>query len=135
MYLNRGYELEDRLLHALRGVAGATVCTEKDLTRSLGWDASAVDFMIDTKDRRVFMQVKYLSTRRKESVNIQKFLNSMKYVNACIPPSGKTVTGLWVSKLHPFNDNVELLHAHDVIVESCFDSMDALIRNTMGHFP
>lgn len=134
MYLNRGYELEDKIgieLTRLHGVI--KVYTERDLTRLYGWPASSVDFLVETPEDMVYIQVKYLSTRRKESVNINKFLSSIEYIRTQLHDyqRHKDTKGLWVSKLHPFDDNETLLRSCGVNVVSCFDSMDTLVSKTL----
>ena len=134
MWLNRGYELEDRISTELQRLDGATVQTEKELTRTYGWLASSVDFLVETPDQLVFVQVKYLSTRRKESVNINKFLSSIRHIMSQHPSKNKPFVGLWVSRLHPFNDNETLLNSQNIHVVSCFDSMDTLVAKTVKYF-
>lgn len=131
MWLNRGYELEDKLHMRLKLIpmSGLVLYTEKELTKLYGWMASSVDFLIETQDKMIFIQVKYLSTRRKESVKINKFLSSMRYIRE--HRSTKPVYGLWVSKLHPFEDNEDLLNKCNVRIVSCFESMDILIDKTL----
>lgn len=133
MWLNKGYELEDKLHSTLKSTYGANVFREKELTKLYGWMASSVDFLVETQDNLVFIQVKYLSTRRKESVKVQKFISSIQHISQYLPQRllDKQITGLWVCKLLPFNDNQELLHTYNVRVVSCFDCMETLIRNTL----
>ena len=136
MYLNRGYELEDRLHCELRQLRGVRLHTEKELTRLYGWLASSVDFLLETESQLIFIQVKFLSTRRKESVNINKFLSSIRHIRECIGDTGKKekekeVMGLWVARLQPFEDNGDLLRAYNIKVVTCYESMDTLISRTV----
>lgn len=134
MYLNRGYELEDRVLYELQRLTGIVeIFTERELTRIHGWLAASVDFLVETSDQLIFIQVKYLSTRRKESVNINKFINSIEFIRSQLTEEQKQkkVRGLWVSKLHPFTDNESLLQTYNIRVVSCFESMDTLVSRTV----
>jgi hypothetical protein len=133
MHINRGIELEDRLHTELRRVYGESLLTEKDLTRQHGWHASSVDFLIETDEHLIFIQVKYLNTRRKESVQINKFLKSIEHIRGQLDGHTKTkeCKGMWVARLHPFQDNENLLRSCNIQVISCLDSMEALISKTM----
>lgn len=132
MYLNRGYELEDRLHCELRQLRGVRLYTEKELTRLYGWLASSVDFLLETDSQLIFIQVKFLSTRRKESVNINKFLSSIRHIRECIGDMGKKeIMGMWVARLQPFEDNSDLLRASNIKVVSCYESMDTLISRAV----
>jgi hypothetical protein len=131
--VNNGRELEGRLLLDLRQEYGANVYSEQELTKLYGWNASSVDFLIETEDHLIFMQVKYLATRRRESIQINKFISSIKHIRMSLPEHSlkKTMIGVWVCKLYPFGDNVKLLENYNIKVVSSFESIDTLIEDAL----
>lgn len=115
-----------RLRDCVERIPGVlAVYEEEDLKAKYGWNASSIDYLIELTDGIVVVQIKYRRTRRRENQAIRNFLNSTNYIKECM---GKpVVSGLWVSRLEPFADNIQCLSGHQVVTVSYFENMDTLI--------
>jgi hypothetical protein len=105
---------------------------ETELKKRYGWNASSVDMLIIYGDTLIFTQCKWRVSRRRESLDIAKFLNSAKHISQFFGTDFK-VYGLWVSRREPFSDNKELLKKENMCSISNFDSMDKLADAVVSH--
>jgi hypothetical protein len=130
---NCGKILEDSLLNNLKisSLKANNIYTEKQLTNIYGWDASSVDFMIEYNNFTIFIQTKFLKSRRKESCHIQKFIKSVNHINN--KKINTPYIGLWVCRIHPFDDNVDFLKSNNSFVISSFDSINSLVNKTINY--
>ena len=135
--LNHGRLLEERMLHSLEQIVQRLTLahqlqihlyTEDDLRKEYGWPSVGVDFLIVIpKVGMVAIQTKYKKTRRREDHAIHNFVKSLEYIAKCTDMS--LVRGLWVSRMHPFEDNVSRLDRMNIKCISNFDSMDQLVES------
>lgn len=129
---NCGKILEDSLLENLQILPVNKIYTEKQLTNLYGWNASSVDFMIELNNFTIFIQTKFLKSRRKESCHIKKFINSIHHIKHMHNINTKYI-GLWVCRIHPFDDNILYLKSNHTHVISCFDSINNLVNQTINY--
>jgi hypothetical protein len=129
---NCGLVLENELLEKLKCLPNVIrIYTEKELTKLYGWDASSVDFMIEFNNYTILIQTKYLKTRRKENFHINKFVKSINYLKKV--HNLNLFYGIWVCRIHPFDDNISYLHSNRTDVVSCFESINLLVNKTIDH--
>jgi hypothetical protein len=87
---------------------------ETQLRRLYGWHACSVDFLIEFQDGIVLVQCKYRNTRRRETNSVANFLKSVEVIKASF---GKPfLFGMWISRLAPFDDNIEQLVGKNIKV-------------------
>lgn len=128
---NYGKLLEDILYYNLQNTPYIKIYNEIQLTKLYGWNATSVDFMIEFNNIIIFIQTKYLNSRRKETRNIHKFLNSTYYIYNQLS-TNKPFIGIWVCRLHPFPDNEIFLSNNQSYVVSSFNSIYNLVDNTIN---
>lgn len=105
------------------------IVDENYLTKKWGWHATSVDFMGETENGIVLIQIKYRRTRRRETAAVQNFIKSVKWLCGCV---GKPMLfGLWVSRLDPFEDNKELMKQFKIDIISHYDSIEGLVQRAM----
>lgn len=104
---------------------------ENELRNTYGWDASGIDHLVVFNDLLIPIQTKYRKTRRKENNGINSFLKSVKYVSEKM--NKDIYFGLWVSRLEPFTDNMELMRNYKIECVNCIESMENLVEMTMSH--
>lgn len=128
---NCGYILEKELLEKLKSLSAKNIYTEKQLTKLYGWDASSVDFMIEFPNYTIFIQTKFLNTRRKENHHIHNFIKSVNFIKN--KHNVSLLYGIWACRIHPFDDNIQLLSSNKTNVISCFESINQLVDKTMDY--
>ena len=128
---NCGYILENELFEKLKSLPAKKIYTEKQLTELYGWDASSVDFMIEFPNYTLFIQTKFLNTRRRENHHISNFIKSINHIKK--RHNIDSLHGMWVCRIHPFEDNIKYLTKNKTDVVSCFDSINELVNKTMNH--
>jgi len=101
---------------------------ENDLTRIYGWDASSIDFIVEFENNMLFIQTKWRKTRRRESLGINHFIKSIKYIQSLELVKNKKYSGLWISRRKPFDDNIRLMKDSGIETIYCFDSMETLVE-------
>jgi hypothetical protein len=123
---NLGYLFEERVFREFESLnCFDDIVLESQLKKEWGWDAAGIDQLLILGDYVIAVQLKYRSTRRRETICINNFIKSLDYT---LPKCGKKLLfGLWVSRLIPFDDNIEHLKHKGVYCVSCFDSMESLI--------
>lgn len=123
---NLGYLFEERVFQEFASLNYFDeIVVESQLKKEWGWDAAGIDQLLVLGDYVIAVQLKYRSTRRRETMCINNFIRSLDYtLSKC---GKKLLFGLWVSRLIPFDDNIEHLKDKGVYCVSCFDSMDSLI--------
>ena len=136
--LNIGRQFEARVYKELLDLKQFDcIYDEIDLRKQYGWDSSGIDFLVVKGNIALAIQLKWRKSRRRESIGIEKFLNSLSYVKQ---KSGETnagynlAGGLYISRLEPFEDNKEKLREHNIISLSCFESMESLVEQTKRSF-
>lgn len=129
---NCGKILEDELFENLKILPVKKIYTELELTELYGWGASSVDFLVEFDNITIFIQTKFLKSRRKENSYIRKFIDSIEYIKNKHEDCKKPI-GLWVCRLHPFNDNEVLLNSKNSHVISCFESISDLVLKTIEY--
>jgi hypothetical protein len=134
-FVNPGKLLENKIQDGLKGLGlFDEILHEDDLRRTCGWDASSVDHLLVIGDFMIPIQDKWCNTRRRETKNIARFLQSVYYVSDKIQK--KVLFGAWVSRIEPFEDNKEMLMQHKIITVSCYHSIDDLVTKVVheiGH--
>ena len=123
---NIGRVFEQRFYDRLKTLDGYdSIYEERDLRKMFGWDCVAVDFLVVKGDLAIAIQTKYKKTRRREDKFIGNFINSidsvLKYANKDL------LAGFWVSRIKPFDDNIEYMSNRNIHCVSNFDNMDYLI--------
>lgn len=129
---NYGRILENVLFENLKNLPLKKIYTEKELTDMYGWDASSVDFMLEFNNKFIFIQTKFLNSRRRESTHINKFLKSIDFIKINHNINIQYI-GLWVCRLHPFDDNEKFLKSKNSYVISCFESITTLVNKTIEY--
>ena len=85
---------------------------EIELRRLFGWHACSIDFLIEFDEGFVAVQCKYRNTRRRENNGVDNFIKSVELIKH---KYGKPfLFGLWVSRLEPFDDNINRLLLHNI---------------------
>jgi hypothetical protein len=112
---NFGYVLEMAAYDALvSSNLFDNVYTELDLRKMFGWGASSVDLMLVKGDMVIMGQLKWRRSRRRESIEINKFIKSVNHICSFLD-QGIFVFGIWISRMEPFNDNKErMLREHKI---------------------
>jgi hypothetical protein len=128
---NCGYILENELFEKLKALPAKKIYTEKQLTELYGWDASSVDFMIEFSNYTLFIQTKFLNTRRRENHHINNFIKSLNHIKK--EHNVSSLHGIWVCRIDPFDDNIRYLNMNKTDVVSCFESINDLVDKTMNH--
>ena len=127
--LNKGYVLEEEMYKSLLELGFEEVKHERDLTRHYGWLLSSIDFLIEVDNCMIAIQTKYKKTRRRENHGIDNFLRSLDHFQKVVG-NNKQLLGLWISRLEPFEDNLERLAKKNVYCISCFESIEQLVSKT-----
>lgn len=129
--VNCGRLLEEKMYEKLVTAFSVSIYQESDLTRMYGWSSSGIDFLIDfDNDIAIMLQTKYRGTRRRETHSVKNFLKSLDHVSNCVKK--RNILSFWISKLHPFQDNEELMSSYGVKCISNYKSMDELIEMTIN---
>lgn len=124
---NRGYELELRLYEKFKELGLFKVIKhEAELRKSYGWNAVSTDYLLELEDGIVLVQAKYAKTMRRSTKGVQNFLNSLKYLKSVYGKPYKL--GLWISRLKPFEDNMEEMAKEGVYCISYNGSMEELVE-------
>lgn len=107
------------------------VLHEDELRKLWGWDVCSIDHLLLYRDYIIPVQEKWCNTRRRETKHMQKFLNSIEYLQSVLP-NKRVLFGLWVSRIEPFDDNKQLLHKYNIHAVSHYTSdMDELVSILM----
>ena len=128
---NQGQVLENEMFSKLRLLPVEAIYTERELIKEYGFDASSVDFLVEFEKFGIFIQTKYLKSRRRESCHIKRFLNSIQVIKSDM--KNKCFYGIWVSRCKPFDDNITYLKSNNVAVISCYESIPELVNQTIKH--
>lgn len=108
---------------------------EDELRKNCGWDASSVDHVLVIGDYMIPIQEKWRNTRRRETKNMTRFIQSVYFVSEKMHK--KVLFGAWVSRIEPFDDNKEMLQRHKIMSISCYTSIDELVakvvKEIVGH--
>lgn len=125
MIINNGILFEDSIYKKLvQSNLFSEIYHEKDLIKLFGISASSVDFMLEYDNTLIFIQCKYKNTKRKETRDIKNYVKSMEYI---IEKLNKNIyIGLWISKLTPFQDNIEYLSKKNVKIISNYTTVENL---------
>ncbi len=125
MIINNGILFEDSIHKKLvQSNLFSEIYHEKDLIKLFGISASSVDFMLEYDNTLIFIQCKYKNTKRKETRDIKNYVKSMEYI---IEKLNKNIyIGLWISKLTPFQDNIEYLSKKNVKIISNYTTVENL---------
>lgn len=125
MIINNGI-LFEKLIHKklVESNLFNEVYHEKDLIKLFGILASSVDFMLEYDNTLIFIQCKYKNTKRKETRDIQNYIKSIEYI---VEKLNKNIyIGIWISKLTPFEDNIEYLSKKNIKIISNYTSIEDL---------
>lgn len=98
---------------------------EDDLRRLYGFETCGIDYLIITSFGIIPIQIKYRGTRRRETQGVYNFLNSVEKVKKYTEKP--VLFGVWISRLQPFRDNMELLAASRIECIDDFSDMHNLI--------
>lgn len=128
---NQGQVLENEMFSKLKVLPIKALYTERDLIKEYGFNASSVDFLVEFENFDIFIQTKYLKSRRRESSHIKRFLNSIQVIKSDM--QNKCFYGIWVSRCKPFDDNITYLKSNNVAVISCYESIPELVNQTIKH--
>lgn len=108
------------------------VLYEDDLRKKYGWKSVGIDFLLVLRNQSensrtlVAIQAKYRKTRRREDHAVSQFMQSLDFVaNTTMIP---IKCGLWVSRVKPFEDNIEKMQQKNIMCIYHFDCMTELVR-------
>jgi len=130
---NFGKLLEDKLYEKLVEIDDhgmfKQIVHEDKLKQCWGWQAASVDYLVDLGDWGIILiQCKWRRSRRRENKAIYNFLESVRYITNKV---GKDVLfGMWISRIGPFDDNVETLAGNKIHCVSDYDSIEWLVEKT-----
>lgn len=128
---NFGKVLEDVLFEKLQNIGVLQKIEHEDiLKRKWGWRAASVDYMLELDNFIILIQCKWRRSRRRENKGISNFLESVQYIKNIY--KGKEVLfGMWISRINPFDDNVQTLWTHNIVCVSEYDSIDWLVEKSI----
>lgn len=129
---NKGHIFEQNMMLKLQSISGYDhLYEENELRKIFGWPSVGVDFLLVKGNNVIAIQTKYRKTRRREDHGIGKFVKSIDFV---LQMSNKNlIAGLWVSRIRPFDDNIEFLSKRKISCLNNFDNMDTLIEDTIKY--
>lgn len=128
-YENDGLYLEEQMFKAFAGMGFKRIIREDDLIRQFGFEASSIDYMLETECGRIVLQLKYRRSRRRENKAVQNFLRSVEFVKNKMQDK-PILFGIWSSRIEPFEDNKVLLQSHNIVTVSLFDDLYGLVDRT-----
>lgn len=128
---NFGKHLEEKLYERLLELGYfQTIADEEHLKRLWGWKAASVDYLLEISGMVIMIQCKWRRSRRRENKGINNFLGSVEYIkNKNDKP---LLFGLWISRVDPFEDNIEVLNNKHIICVSEFNSIDWLVDKAIS---
>lgn len=127
---NFGKLLEDVLFDKLKKLGIIQRISHEDiLKRQWGWRAASVDYMLELNNFMILVQCKWRRSRRRENKGINNFLESIKFIQD--RHEKPLLFGMWVSRINPFDDNVEVLNSHNIYCVSDYDSIDWLAEKSV----
>lgn len=123
-----GKLLESKLYSALQQSLHSSIIihNEDELRIMFGYNATGIDYLIIVNDGIIPIQTKYRKSRRRETLEINRFLYSIRYVTERM--NKDVMFGLWVSRLAPFDDNQELMSSLKIKCVDNYDCMDRLVE-------
>lgn len=125
---NLGYEAERRFYEYINSLSiFQDIKYEIELKRLYGWHAMSIDYLLITHNGIIPVQIKYRRSRRRENRGIANFIKGLETI-ASVYHDKPVLFGLWISRLHPFLDNVGLLQTYKVQCVSHFDDLDTLVK-------
>lgn len=134
MYLprgNHGYLLEHLFERRLRELnMFKNILHENQLKQRWGWSSSSVDYLLETKDHVILIQCKWRTSRRRENLGIRNFLSSVNHILSHF--NKPLLMGLWVSRIQPFEDNIETLRKNKIECISYYDDMEMLVDKAIN---
>ena len=104
---------------------------ENQLKQRWGWPSSSVDYMLETKDHVILIQCKWRTSRRRENLGITNFLSSVNHILSKFDKP--MLIGLWISRIEPFEDNIETLKKHKIQCISYYDDIEMLVDKAIEH--
>lgn len=126
---NLGLFLEGRMFHAFQSMnIFKSIKYEDELIKLFGFQASSIDYMLETCEGLIVVQLKWSGTRRRENHAISNFIKSMEFIKHKL--SKPIIFGVWASRVEPFEDNRELLREKKVFTISHYDDIDVLVQKT-----
>lgn len=127
---NLGLFLEGRMYHAFQSMdIFQSIQYEDELIKKFGFQAASIDYVLETGDGLIVIQLKWSGTRRRENNAISNFLKSVDYIQKKITHK-PIIFGVWASRVEPFEDNRELLQKNKVFTISDYDDIDGLVQKT-----
>ena len=108
------------------------VYDELYLRKAFGWDSCGCDFLAIKEHDAIAIQLKWRKTRRREDIGIDKFVKSMCHLQKVFHEMDIEIkSGLYISRLEPFKDNIVRMAEYNITSISCFHSMDELLLKTI----
>ena len=105
-----------------------TIYDELYLRKNYGWESCGIDFLTIKDSVAIAIQLKWRKTRRRENIGIEKFVKSMCHLQKIM--SNIVISGLYISRREPFEDNIVRMAECNIKSISCFDSMEELVQKT-----
>lgn len=107
---------------------------EKDLIKIYGNKCSGIDFMLKYKNYIILIQCKYRNNIDDNFIEINKFLNSIKYI--CSKLSNTNIICFWISKVYPHekylkyfnNNNINIICKDTKIQDLSKYAVDKIIK-------
>lgn len=128
--MNLGHEFEELFYAKLKQFETfQKIYTESWLCKHWGFSASSVDFLIELEDSVIMMQLKFMNTRRRENKSIENYIKSIHYVLDQV--NKPLLFGLWISRLCPFEDNINKMLEHKINCIHYHGSMDELVGHSI----
>lgn len=131
---NKGRILEESMYNAFQSLPCIQrIVHETELIKVLGYQASSIDYMLETDEGWIVLQCKWKGSKRREDKDIFNFIRSIQFIRSqCKWFKEKPMLfGIWASKMHPFQDNCDLLMQHQVIALS-HPAMSELVKLTQA---
>jgi hypothetical protein len=127
---NRGYEFEARIYDlVIKECKPIHVIYEKDLLKLYGWHLNGIDFVLEFPEGIVLLQLTWIGSRRKENRKVNAFVKAVQNITKEVFPDRRLLFGLYVSRLRPFEDNIELMAQHNIECINDFFSMEKVIQD------
>lgn len=129
---NFGYEAERLFYDYIKATnIFKTVKHETDLKKLHGWDVTSIDYLLESQNGLIPVQIKYRGTRRRENSGVQNFLKSIEKVSRLYEKP--ILFGIWISRLRPFDDNHDLLSLHNIACVDEFHNMQHLMEKSVNY--
>lgn len=130
---NRGQELEEKIYDILKTIGFKRIKKEKELISLFGFNASSIDFLVESDQGIIAIQTKWKGSKRRETKDINNFVKSLDYLTNIFKEEYKKdlLFGLWISRLEPFEDNKRKLEENKTYAISCFESIEDLGYKTL----